>query len=155
MSYISESDTRPRLSMNLAPMIDFLFLMLVFFASLAVSRVTTRDTEIQLVQVTEQASSSEIQAPQALVHIAINANNEYKWVTELRDYPLTKPDEISAELESQHAQGLLPQDKTQTQVLLRIDTKASWDSVLNALFAVRKAGFSARPLYEPKEEARV
>ena len=57
MSFLSEEELKGKEGINLAPMIDFLFLMLVFFASLAISRVTTRDTDIDLVEIDEAAAA--------------------------------------------------------------------------------------------------
>ena len=45
MSLVPEEKLKPNLTINLAPMIDFLFLMLAFFATLAVTRVTLFDTK--------------------------------------------------------------------------------------------------------------
>lgn len=152
MSFLPEQETRSRLSMNLAPMLDFLFLMLVFFASLAVSRVTTRDTQVSLVQIQPETHPATSTPPKTIVNISIDKDSQYKWVTELQDYPLAQPQAIAAELLSQHSQGLIPSSKADTQVLLRIDRDAKWEPILAALFAIREAGFDVKPLYEPLEE---
>ncbi|MBB65570.1 MAG: hypothetical protein CMO81_10965 [Waddliaceae bacterium] len=153
MSFIPEEETRGRLTLNLAPMIDFLFLMLVFFATLAVSRVSTRDTDIQLVELIEEsgAVTSNANHEQQIVNISITEKGEYKWVTEIRDYPMKDAMALQEELEMQYESGQLPSDKLQTQVLLKIDRHAQWDPILRAVFAIRAAGFEARPVYEPEE----
>lgn len=153
MSFLPEEELKSKATLNLAPMIDFLFLMLMFFATLAVARNTTKDTNIELVEITPetQGASRLGDADLKILNITINAEGKYQWVTELHDYPLASADELKAELETQHAKGLLPEDKIKTQVLLKIDKQAPWEPVMQALFAVRDAGFDARPVYEPKK----
>ena len=50
MELIPHDELKPAQSFNFAPMIDFLFLMLALFASLAVSRAALYDAEVDLVQ---------------------------------------------------------------------------------------------------------
>ncbi len=153
MSFISEEDIKGKGANNLAPMIDFLFLMLVFFASLAVSRVTTKDTEIELVKIKPDTSASIVAADEdyKIINITITEKGSYKWVTEIRDYAINDATEISKELVSQYERGLLPEDKFKTQVLLKIDKAAQWEPILKAIFAIRDVGFEVRPVYEPEE----
>ncbi len=152
MSFLPSEELQPQSRMNLAPMIDFLFLMLMFFACLAVSRVTTKDTNIDLVAIQPESHSAIASGTTDLkiVNLSITNEGEYRWVTDLRDHPLANADEIHKELLRQYQKGILPQDKTKTQVLLKIDREAQWEPVLQALFAIRDAGFDARPVYEPE-----
>lgn len=138
--------------MNLAPMIDFLFLMLMFFACLAISRVTTKDTDIDLVEVKPETQSvlADASSDIKFVNISINADGKYRWVTEMRDYAMATPDDIGSELMLQYRKGLLPEDRLKTQVMLRIDKQAKWEPILKAIFAIRDAGFEVRPIYEPE-----
>jgi len=155
MSFAPEEEILGQQGINLAPMIDFLFLMLMFFACLAVSRITTRDTDLELVEIqpdrVSQASGGD--SDTKLVHLTITADGGYKWVTEIRDHYLDSPDEIYAELIQQYDSGQLPSNKELTQVLLKIDRAAQWDPILRAIFAVRQAGFEVRPVYEPLPES--
>ncbi len=153
MSFIPDEALRGREGINLAPMIDFLFLMLMFFACLAVSRATSKDTDIELVEVAPEANISQTVADTdtKIINISIDAEGNYKWVTEVRDYRMQTPDEIAQELIQQHTKGLLPKDKSKTQVLLKIDKKTVWDPILKAIFAIRDAGFEVHPVYEPME----
>jgi biopolymer transport protein ExbD len=154
MSFIPEEELQNKGSgFHMAPMIDFLFLMLMFFASLAVSRVTTKDTEIALVKVKPETISSPTGEDNdyKIIHISINAKGEYKWVTEIRDYAMETAQDIAKELEQQYHKGLLPEDKLKTQVMLKIDKHATWDPILKAIFAIRDAGFEVRPVYELDE----
>jgi biopolymer transport protein ExbD len=155
MSFIPEDEIKDRGGFNMAPMIDFLFLMLMFFASLAISRVTTKDTDIDLVEIKPEtrATLSGMDSELKVINISINAKGEFKWVTEIRDYAMTTADEIANELKEQYQKGLLPSDKMQTQVLLRIDKNATWEPILKAIFAIRDAGFEVHPVYEPETSA--
>ena len=151
MSFAPDEEILGQQGINLAPMIDFLFLMLMFFACLAVSRITTRDTDLDLVEIEPervvQASGGDSETK--VVHLTITAEGSYKWVTEIRDHYLETPDEIYSELTQQYDSGQLPSNKEHTQVLLKIDRSAQWDPILRAIFAVRRAGFEVRPVYEP------
>ncbi|HEY4831011.1 MAG TPA: biopolymer transporter ExbD [Waddliaceae bacterium] len=150
MTFIPEEELKERGGLTLAPMIDFLFLMLAVFASLAVSRNVMRDTDIELVKSkTEVLSSTPSNHELKLVHITINADGTYKWVTEIRDYSMEKAEQIAYELIRQHNQGLLPEDKLNTQVMVKIDREARWEPILNVLLAIKEAGFEVRPVYEP------
>ncbi len=153
MSFVPEEALHPRTGFNFAPMIDFLFLMVVFFACLAVSRIQTKDTDIDLVKIyennSEQASNAD--SEYKILNISINNKGEYKWVTEIRDYPMPQAEDIANELLNQYQKGLLPENKLKTQVLLKIDKEAMWDPILQAIFAIRDAGFEVRPVYLPDQ----
>lgn len=155
MSFIPEDEVQGKRAVSLAPMIDFLFLMLMFFASLAVSRVTTRETDINLVEIKPETRGSitESSADYKLVHITISADGSYKWVTEIHDYVMDTAEAIAQELTTQHRKGLLPQNQEETQVMLRIDRTAQWEPILKVIFAIREAGFDVHPIYEPVQEA--
>lgn len=156
MSFIPEDDLKGRVALNLAPMIDFLFLMLIFFATLAVTRATTKDTEIELVEVKPETAASAIASDTdyKIINLNIDAEGKYKWITEIHDYPMATAEDIGIELNSQYEKGLLPEDKEKTQVLVKIDKKAEWEPILKAIFAVRDAGFQVRPVYEPLSEEK-
>lgn len=152
MTFIPEEELKERTGLSLAPMIDFLFLMLAVFASLAVSRIVIKDTEIELVKSDIELPPTSITHPDfKLINITVAADGCYKWVTEIRDYPMESADAIAQELIYQYGQGLLPEEKIKTQILLKIDCKAQWEPILNLVLAIKEAGFEVRPLYEPTQ----
>lgn len=152
MSYIPQEELKSREGLNLAPMIDFLFLMLMFFASLAVSRVTTKDTDINLVEIKPETRATFAGEDwMKIINISIDANGEYTWVTDIRDYRMRDTKEVTDELLNQHSKGLLPADKLKTQILLKIDKQATWEPILKLIFAIRDAGFEVHPVYLPFE----
>lgn len=153
MSFLPEEEVKGQTGLNMAPMIDFLFLMLMFFACLSITRMATRDTNIDLVDVKPEQSSNVARGDEELklVNISILTDGQYRWVTDVHDYPLATADEIRDELQQQYRKGLLPKSKQQTQVLLKIDRAAQWEPILEAIFAIREAGFEAYPVYEPKD----
>lgn len=151
MTYVPQDELRTQGGFTMAPMIDFLFLMMAIFASLAVSRIVMKDTEIELVQSVHDHSSPMSMAQEyKLINISISEDGSYKWITEVRDHPMESAERIASELESQYAKGLLPEDKLRTQILLKIDRQARWEPILNVLLAIREAGFEVRPVYEPE-----
>ncbi|MFZ0564777.1 MAG: biopolymer transporter ExbD [Chlamydiales bacterium] len=150
MSYIPDEELKERSGLTLAPMIDFLFLMLAVFASLAVSRVMMRDTDIDLVKSKSEASPSiNDHQDYKFINIKVLESGMYTWVTEIRDYPMQSVEEVSQELLRQYSRGLIPQDKLKTVILLKIDKSARWEPILQLMLAVQEAGFLIRPVYEP------
>jgi len=153
MSLIPEENLKSRSNLNFAPMIDFLFLMLAFFATLAVSRASLYDTKLSLVQLkTEEGAQPIKQADEShQINLSVTNAGSYQWITEIQAYPMEDLERIKKELNYQHKIGLLPKDKHQTQILLHIDKNASWDPVAKLIFAIREEGFEAFPVYEPDE----
>jgi len=149
VSYLPLDEIRGKASVNLAPMIDFLFLMLAFFASLALSRAAVRETEVELVQIAPETEARAPVEPAKIVELLLTEEGDILWATDLRSYPLGSAAAVAAELEEQIERGLLPADRTQTKLLLKIDAKAQWEPIVELIFAVRDAGFSVRPVYEP------
>ncbi len=153
MSYIPTEELQERNGLTMAPMIDFLFLMLAVFASLAVSRIVMRDTEIDLVQSrTEATTTVDLARDYKIINLSVSEEGYYKWVTEIRDHRMDSPQEITEELLRQYHRGLLPEEKVKTQVLLKVDKNARWEPVLQVLLAIREAGFEVRPVYEPETQ---
>lgn len=153
MELIPREDLKATPSFNFAPMIDFLFLMLALFATLAVSRAALFDTEIELAKVSgaPQGQALRTKTQIHLIHLSINAEGAYKWLTEFQEYPMQSANMIQDELIRQYQLGALPEEKSKTEVLLHIDQKAPWGPVANAIFAIREIGFNARPVYEPAQ----
>jgi biopolymer transport protein ExbD len=135
-------------------MIDFLFLMLAFFATLAVTRTALYDTQLEMVQLQKAPSASPLypQDPLYQIHLSVSREGLYKWITEIHDYPLETVDKLQKELVHQYETGLLPLDKSQTQVLLHIDKNAPWEAVAKLIFSIREIGFEANPVYTAKDD---
>ncbi len=153
MSIIPDEELKSGGGFNLAPMVDFLFLVVAVFATLAVTRAALFDSEIQLVKVqpASQESSTLGHQDSFIVNLSVNDSGQYKWITEFNEYLINSVDEIQKELRNQQALGLLPRDHTQTKVLLHIDKKAQWEPIAQAIFAVRQAGFEIHPVYDLDE----
>jgi biopolymer transport protein ExbD len=151
MSFLPEEQLKSSAVLNLAPMIDFLFLLLMFFATLAVTRNTTKDTKVELVEITPEASGAAVGGEQETYAIQMNVlpDGHYEWVTGFQNHPFDDSEAIALELKQQYETGILPQSKEQTKIFLKIDKKASWEPILKLLFAIRDAGFEAHPVYEP------
>lgn len=131
-------------------MIDFLFLMLALFATLAISRASLFDSEVSLVELKREQSGSALRKSHEIqqVNLSITAAGTFKWLTEFQEYPMESIAAIQEELARQYKIGALPQDKSKTEILLHIDKKAPWEPVAKVIFAVRELGFTAHPVYE-------
>lgn len=149
---IPEDELKVKRGLNLAPMVDFLFLILAVFAVMAVTRTALYDSEVDLVKMdtkTPPPSMAEAQ-PGYTVLLSINDQGQYKWVTEFNEFLLEGAEAVKHELFRQEELGLLPKDKTRTKVLLHIDKDASWDSIAKIIFAVKETGYQISPVYSPE-----
>lgn len=154
MDLIPHEELKPASSLNFAPMIDFLFLLLSLFATLAISRAALYDSEVHLVQVKpdpKRASSSGGKPDTHQVNISLSETGQFKWLTEFQQYPMESLLAVKEELARQYKIGAFPEDKAKTEVLLHIDRKAPWEPVAQAIFGIRELGFNAHPVYEPFE----
>lgn len=156
MSFISEHQIKNTNGVNLAPMIDFLFLMLMFFACLALSKSHLNLTNIELAEAKSNTESSleDSNVENKIININITKNGEYFWSTEIKDYLMSSPEDIAKELNLQYENGILPENRLKTQVLVKIDKQATWDPILKLIFAVRNSGFEIYPIYLPENDSK-
>ena len=84
--------------------------------------------------------------------IISNYIGEYKWITEVQDYSINNIKQIQNELMYQYNIGILPENKSKTQILLHIDKFAPWEQIAKLIFAIRELGFEAHPIYEPENK---
>jgi len=153
MSLIPEEELKPSNGVNFAPMIDFLFLMLALFATLALTRAALYDSSIDLAQVkTSDSNISDLNEKEIYkINLSIDTNGHYRWVTEFSEYLLQSPIQVQNEISKQFQSGLIPKDKQNTLVLLHIDRMAPWDSVARLIFAIKEIGFEVHPIYESEK----
>lgn len=151
MGFIPEDQINPKASLNLTPMIDFVFLMLAFFACLTITQATVKDKGINLVKVGPTSGSAQIEETsiERIISICVTGEGKYKWLTEYHEFVLASADQIGSELARQVALGTLPKESSKTQVLLQIDKNARWSAVSSAIFAIRDQGFEVHPVYQP------
>lgn len=149
---IPEEELKAQRTLNLAPMVDFLFLILAVFAVLAVTRTALYDSEVTLVKMDTKTPPPSFAEPQPgyTILLSINDQGQYKWVTEFNEFILDGVSAIKAELQRQQDLGLLPADKGMTKVLLHIDKEANWESVAKVIFAIKETGYQISPVYCPE-----
>ncbi len=155
MSIVPEEELKSFGSLNLAPMVDFLFLVVAVFATLAVTKAALYDSEIELVKVlpTSERSSVIGQNDYYIINLSVNENGEYKWITEFNEYLIEGVAGVENELKKQLELGLLPKEKERTKVLLHIDREAKWEPISQIIFSVRQAGFEIHPVYDFEEDS--
>jgi biopolymer transport protein ExbD len=148
---IPHDEIRPGAHFNFAPMIDFLFLMLALFASLAISRATLFDSEISLAKLAPEKEKGPLHPKKDVqqIHLSIAGSGAYKWLTEFQEYPMESVEAVQEELARQYQIGAIAKEKAKTEILLHIDKDAPWESVVRAIFGVRELGFDVHPVYEP------
>src|SRR5690242_9196433 len=125
MDLIPHDELKRGANFNFAPMIDFLFLMLALFATLAISRATLKDMEVNLVELKTEEASATLSTRQDMqqINLSISAAGQYKWLTEFEEYSMETTQAIQEELAHQYEIGALPQDKSKTEIFLHIDAK--------------------------------
>ena len=153
MSIIPEEKLKGFGSLNLAPMVDFLFLIVAVFATLAVTKAALYDSEIQLVKVHPASEHSPFigQNDYYIINLSVNEEGQYKWITEFNEYRIDGVKGIQNELKKQQDLGLLPKEKEKTKVLLHIDKNAKWEPISQVIFSVRQSGFDIHPVYNYDE----
>ncbi|HEY2810347.1 MAG TPA: biopolymer transporter ExbD [Rhabdochlamydiaceae bacterium] len=153
MSIIPEEEFKRFGSVNLAPMVDFLFLVVAVFATLAVTRSALFDNDVELVKVRSQKTGGDslAQNQQYIINLSIDEQGRYKWITEFNEYWIDGVLGIRQELERQVSLGLLPKEKERTKVLVHIDKHSQWDPIAQLIFAVRETGFDIHPVYDYDE----
>ncbi len=149
MSLIPDEELKKAASLNLAPMVDFLFVIVAVFATLAVTRAVLYDTEVNLVKVNAEKKTPTTDQPYVL-NIGITEEGHYKWITEVSEFLMESTASVQKELQKQQQLGLIPKDPEQTKILLHIDRNARWEPVANAIFALREQGFPVHPVYQPE-----
>jgi len=154
MSLIPDDELKRPGAMNLAPMVDFLFLILAVFATMAIARAALFDTEVNLVKLKPEKEDATNAAYNQtyIVNISVTEDGHYKWITEVNEFLIENAQGIKQELYKQQQLGLLPHEKEQTKVLLHIDKDARWEPIAQAVFSVREAGFQVNPVYEPLDD---
>ncbi|NGX45316.1 MAG: hypothetical protein K940chlam2_00463 [Chlamydiae bacterium] len=153
LGLIPDEELKHEKNLNLAPMVDFLFLILAVFAVLAVTRTALYDSDINLVQMESRTPPPSLNEGKGghTVLLSVNGQGQYKWVTEFNEFLLDGVEAIQYELKRQTELGLLPKEKERTKVLLHIDKNAQWESIARVIFAVKEEGFQISPVYTPND----
>ncbi len=150
MTLVPEEELKSQSNFNLAPMVDFLFLVVAVFAILAVTRTALYDSELDLVRTEQPLEKNKAPLDEEcyFVDLGITREGRYKWLTESQDYLIADPAIIKTELYKQQVNGLLPKEHARTKVLLHIDQGAEWKAIASLILTVKEAGFTIHPLYE-------
>lgn len=150
---IPEDEMKMQRNLNLAPMVDFLFLIIAVFAILTVTRTALYDSEVNLVKGTAEKSPQITPAdslPGSTIMLSISEGGQYKWITEFNEFLIADVNTIIDEINKQQQLGLLPMNKEKIKVLLHIDKSAKWQSIAQVIFTVKDAGYIISPVYEPE-----
>jgi len=126
----SEADVDPEF--QIAPMIDILLVLLVFFMSISTTEVLQSNKEISL-PVAKEAKEAKENPGQVIINVAFNAiNNSTVIEIDQREYP--GPGDLISMLDSKvKANPLL-------RVLIRADRQVRYEYLRGILEAVGKAG---------------
>ena len=148
MNLVPDEELKGKGILNLTPMVDFLFLVVALFATLAITRTALFDSEVNLAKVEESESSTPPSRDVFVVNLSVMQNGQYKWITEFNEYAMDGTQSILQELAKQQSLGLLPANKDNTKILLHVDKKAEWEPVIQLIYVLRKTGYHIHPVYE-------
>ena len=153
MNLVPDEELKGKSSLNLAPMVDFLFLIVAVFATIAVTRAALFDSEINLVKINQVESFEALTQENDLsvINLAVTSSGQYKWITEFNEFLMENISAIEQELTKQRQLGLIPKDSGKTKILLHVDKKAEWDPVVQLIFSLKKDGYQISPVYEVDE----
>lgn len=118
---------REELELNLTPLIDVVFLLLIFFM---VSTTFQKESEISLQL--PRASDTEVQAPKERIEVLINASGRYF----INDQELVKADVASL----QNALYKVSGGKRDIPLTIRADAQAPHQAVVTAMDAAGQLG---------------
>lgn len=90
MNLIPDEELKTKSFFNLTPMVDFLFLIVALFATLALTRTALFDSEIQLAKVKESDAHPTPSDNAHVVNLCIEKSGSYKWVTEFNEYTIDR-----------------------------------------------------------------
>jgi biopolymer transport protein ExbD len=153
MSLIPSEEFKRSSAINFAPMVDFLFLVVAVFATMAITRAVLYDTEINLVKIKQVKEGSAVPGADLpyQINISVTGDGKYKWLTEVNEFLMENPETIKKELLKQQQLGLISTDPSQTKVLLHIDSETRWEPIAKAVFVLKEAGFPIHPVYDPQD----
>jgi biopolymer transport protein ExbD len=144
MDLIPEEELRPKSFFNLTPMVDFLFLVVAIFAILAMKETTLFDSEVTLAKV-EKKEPVHLDAKTQTINLCVTKEGQYKWVSDLKEHPMSGTDAILKQLADQKKLGLISEN---VPILIHIDAKAEWNCVVNLLYSLKKNGYTPHPVYQ-------
>lgn len=149
MSIIPEQQLKSNEKFNLAPMVDFLFLVLALLAVVAISRVSLYEMDVNLAKInsTEGATPSSSIPEKQLVNFSITSNGSYKITADSTELILSSSVDIKKELINLCETGFILKDKNDV-IFMHIDDKAPWNAIVEAIFAIKETGLSPHPVYE-------
>ncbi len=136
---IPDDELAPKPTINFAPMVDFLFIVIAIFAVIAISRKALFDSHLSLVEATGNAKTSEHHANQT-VSLSISPNGEYQLLDAKESFILDDIETIKQELNKHQ----------KTHILLHIDKHAEWQPIAKLIYSMNEEGFHVYPVYEKK-----
>lgn len=148
MSIIPDEELKSYGSLNLAPMVDFLFLIVAVFATLAVTRAALFDGEVRLVKLQNPQPLAQENSEHYVINLSVTEKGQYKWITEFNEYLIGSASGIQQELAQQQDLGLLPREPERIKVLLHIDKAAQWEPIAQVIFAIKQTGIPVHPVYD-------
>jgi biopolymer transport protein ExbD len=146
MNLLPDEDMSHRASINLAPMVDFLFLILAVFAVLSITSSKMFVEEIELAQ-TDEVNEAISYADQEPLHLFVNKEGEYILQKDNTPYKFFRCQHLNHELQKMRSSGELPYDPKKVSILLHIDKQAEWESVMQLLLSLQNGGYQVQTVY--------
>lgn len=150
MKMIPDEELKTFEKVQWAPMVDFLFIVIIVFATIAITRNVVTDRELRLASALKKDQHAEKMPSNTsqIVNLSINHKGEYKWLSESKEIYFESAKQVGERLLALKNQHELPAQAKQVKILLHIDKTAPWQPIADVIFAVRESGYDVHPVYQ-------
>ncbi|MCK4934244.1 MAG: biopolymer transporter ExbD [Simkaniaceae bacterium] len=145
MSIIPEDKLNAKAVINFAPLVDFLFIVIVVFATLAITKNASHDQTINLLTRKESTSKTQLVESKETkaITLSMTLDGRCTWQDGKGGNILFSPKDFPK---------LFSKESNIEKVLLHIDKNATWESIANLIFTIRETGLEVYPVYQTENK---
>ncbi len=149
MSLIPDEELNCQRGMNLAPMVDFLFLIIAILSTMVLTKAFLFDSNLEMAKVQTSQELAQNTDPRGLLHLALDPSGNCRWLLENAAPKATELTHLSEDVQAFQKLGLFPSSDN-VKIFLHIDSHTEWGTAINAILAARETGYSVHPVFEKK-----
>lgn len=147
MSLIPDSELSQSKGLNMAPMVDLLFILLAVIIVAFITRAAIFDTEFKLVKAkTEEKIPIDTSAALKGLMVKVFEKGLYTLTFEGTETSYENVEELSSAISKLVNEHKIT--KSEHPVLLKIEKDSKWESVAEVILKTKQIGLEVRPLYE-------
>lgn len=153
MSLIPEEELKKQQGLNLAPMVDFLFLIIAVLACMALTHAFLFDSDLKLAQINESAAHNSPTDPKGILHLSLDSQGSCRWLLESALPQPTELSRLSEDVMTFRTLGLFP-SSGEVKIFLHIDQHVEWGQAVNAILTARQTGLAVHPVFESQAKKK-